>query len=102
VAEDAGMQSVRDRELAAERGLLDLARTALSRNRPAAARAALEQHAAAHPHGQLEEEREALVILALMADQREAEAREKAELFRTRYPRSVLWRSVKAAVGTLP
>jgi len=92
----------RDRLLAAERGLLDQARTALARNRPADALAALARHANEHPQGQLAEEREALTILALVAAGRAEEARVKAQRFHEQYPRSVLWRSVKAALAKSP
>src|SRR5436190_9413737 len=55
----------RDRNLAAERGLIEQARTALARDQGAAAMSALERHARDFPQGELEEERESLRVQAL-------------------------------------
>ena len=90
----------RDRELAAERALIEQARTALARDKSADALAALAEHAREHPRGQLEEEREALQILALTASGRVDEARAGAARFRERFPKSVHWHQIRAALGT--
>jgi outer membrane protein assembly factor BamD (BamD/ComL family) len=89
----------RDRQLAAERVLVEQARSALARGQPKAALEVLLRHQHDWPLGQLVEEREALWILALVADGRKDEARGRAELFRERYPKSILLRSINSALA---
>jgi hypothetical protein len=64
--------------------------------------AALEQHARSFPTGQLEEEREALWIQALVAAGDGAQARARADRFRRRFPGSIQHDVVAAALATIP
>ena len=92
-------QRARDRELAAERVLVEQARTALSRGEVRPALEALARHEHDYPQGQLVEEREALTILGLAALGKKDEAQARAAAFRTRFPRSILLRSINNALA---
>ncbi len=92
----------RDNALAAERALLEQARMALARQRPADALALLWRHAHEFADGRLTEEREALTILSLVANQQVDEARAAAARFRRNFPSSMLMRSIDAAFETTP
>ena len=85
-----------------ERALLDPARRALAAGEPQACLTELAKHARAFPSGKLAEEREAMTINALVGVGRYAQAREKAEIFSRRYPRSFLMPSVEAAISAIP
>jgi hypothetical protein len=85
--------------LAAERRLVELARTALSRARPADALGALEEHRQRFPQGQLAEEREGLFVLVRAASGDAQRAREEADAFKARYPRSLLLPAIEAAIA---
>jgi hypothetical protein len=87
--------------LAAERSLLDIARSAFGRGEGDAALAALARHEKAFPNGQLAEEREALAVRCLVLTSRADEARARGARFRRRYPTSVMLPAVEAALGTL-
>ena len=80
----------KDTALAAERTLIDTAKTALGRRDDAAALETLDRHARTYPRGELSEEREALKVQALVGAKRVAEARGCAERFKKTYPRSML------------
>jgi hypothetical protein len=88
--------------LVAERGLLDVARSAFGRGDGDAALAALARHEKLYPGGQLAEEREALAVRALVLVDRGDQARARAARFRRRYPSSVMLPAVEAALGTIP
>jgi len=90
----------RDIDLGRERSLVDMARSALARGSSAAAMSALRDHERAFPNGRLSEERDALWIQVLASSGRHAEAKQRAAAFRTRFPNSMLWPSVEAAVTT--
>jgi hypothetical protein len=96
-AADAG-GPIADTELAKERALIQMARTALLQGQSAAALTALDQHAREFPRGRLGEEREALAIQALAAAGRRDEARARADRFRHAHPQSILLPVVEAAV----
>lgn len=81
--------AVRDGQLAAERSLLEMARTALGRGDCARALEPLEDHAAKHPRGKLAEEREVLRVRTLACAGRMDEARSRAASFRERFPKSI-------------
>jgi hypothetical protein len=98
---DAGA-STADPELAKERALVQMARTALLQGQSAAALAALDQHAREFPRGRLGEERDALVVQALAAAGRRDEARARAEQFRKAHPKSILLPVVEAASAAAP
>jgi hypothetical protein len=87
-----------DVDLAAERSLVDRARTALGRGQSSDALAALDAHAARYPHGRLSEEREALAVEALARSGRMDLALARAARFRTSYPNSVFRGVVDAAL----
>ncbi len=88
--------------LGPERVLLDRARTALTRRSPRDALAALSEHSRRYPRGRLTEEREALMIQALIAAGRYETARRRAEAFHRRYPTSLFRVSVDAALTSIP
>jgi len=90
--------SAHDIALADERGLLEMARTALARGQSDAALEALEGHARRFPQGQLVEEREGLAILALAAAGRGEEARRRSASFQAKYPNSLLLLAIEAAL----
>jgi hypothetical protein len=92
----------RDRSLAAERGLIEQARTALSREQGAAALAALERHARDFPQGELEEERESLRVHALVGLQQFDQARKIGARFQRRFPRSIFGAVVDEALKSIP
>jgi hypothetical protein len=92
----------RDRSLAAERALIEQARTALAREQGAAALAVLERHARDFPEGELAEERESLQVQALVGLERFEQARKVAARFHRRYPRSIFAAVVDEAVRSIP
>lgn len=91
-----------DDPLAAERSLVEMARAALSRGQAERALAALRRHARQFPSGELTEEREGLLVQALVGAQKYDQAREKAEQFKKRYPRSLFAPVVDQAIGSIP
>ena len=90
------------RGLAAERALLDVARSALARGEAGEAIAATERHAREYPDGSLVEEREAIAVKALVALGRRDEARRRARALEQRFPNGLTVRAVRAAVGETP
>jgi hypothetical protein len=92
----------KDVSLAMERDLIDRARMALARGDGDAALDALERHATDFQGGRLVEEREALMVQALVQTGRIDAARARAARFRARFPNSVLLPAVDAAVGRAP
>ena len=80
----------RDLGLAAERALLEVARTALARGDADVALATLNRHRARFPTGRLLEERESLAIQALAMSGRKAQAQARADRFRERSPDSMM------------
>lgn len=92
----------RDRNLAAERALIEQARTALAREQGAAALAVLERHARDYPQGALEEERESLLVQALVGAERFDQARKAAALFHRHFPRSIFGAVVDEALKSIP
>jgi hypothetical protein len=88
--------------LAEEQELINAARTALGAHDPTSARLFLERHARLYPTGQMEEEREALAVQALIAEGDGQAARVRAEKFRTRFPRSIQLQVVSKALRTIP
>ncbi len=92
----------RDRSLAAERALIEQARTALSREQGAAAVAALERHARDFPEGELAEERESLHVQALVGLERFEQARKVGARFHRRFPRSIFGAVVDEALKSIP
>ncbi len=77
--------------------LVERARVALLRARPADALVGAAEHARRFPRGQFAEEREAIAVQALAALGRSAEARSRAAAFHRRFPASPLGASVDAA-----
>ncbi len=64
--------------------------------------AAIDEHSARFPQGALAEEREALRIQALVAADRDPEARVALGIFLRTYPRSLAGPALGAAVGLGP
>lgn len=85
--------------LAAERLLLDSARSAFASGDYEKALVLLRHHAERHPGGVLVEEREALTIRSLAALGRKGEAETRARAFVARYPESIMRPAVEAAVA---
>lgn len=81
--------------LDAERTWLERARSALSRGDAEGALRALHQHQRRFPRGELVEERDVLMIRALVAGGRKEEARVKFESFKVRTPNSVFLPSLE-------
>ena len=98
----ASMAAPAGSELAAERALLDVARTALGRGAGVNALTACDDHTRKFPRGALAEEREAIAVQALVLEHRPDDARGRAERFRKTYPRSILLPAVLAAAGFDP
>ena len=82
--------------------MLEQARMALARQRPADALALLWRHAHEFADGRLTEEREALTVLSLVANHQAEEARAAAAKFRRKFPSSMLMRSIDAAFEASP
>ncbi len=78
-----------DADLAAERALIDRARSALARGDVPACLDATSAHAKRFPSGRLGEERELVAIQALAKDGQIALARARANRFRKTYPKSM-------------
>lgn len=89
----------RDTQLSQERGLLEVARTALARGDVAATLDAVERHARDFPDGRLAEEREVLFIQALVQAGRKDEAARHAASFRKQFPDSLMGPAVDAALA---
>lgn len=96
--ENRAPPAVSARGLAAERGLLDVARVALARGDATEALTAVERHRREYPEGVLVEEREALAVKALVALGRRDEARARAEQFERRFPNGLMLPAVKGVV----
>jgi hypothetical protein len=79
--------------------LLKQAREANAQGRYGEALTAVTQHEQEHPSSQLEQEREALRIQALVGMGRREEARALARSFEQRFPESILLESIRETVG---
>ncbi len=90
----------RGEDLAKERAVLDVARSALGRGDAANTLVATGEHERKFPQGALVEEREALAIQALAMQGRRTDAQARADRFRKRFPRSMLLPAVDAVVGS--
>jgi hypothetical protein len=89
-------------QLTRERAVLDRARAQMGAGEPAASLELLEEHERTFPRGLLIEEREAMIINALVSLGRHAEARARADSFRQRFPNSLVMPSVNAAIRAIP
>ena len=98
----ASAEAPSSRGLAAERALLDVARSALARGEAGEAIVATDRHAREYPDGSLVEEREAIAVKALVALGRMDEARRRAHALEQRFPNGLTVRAVRAAVGETP
>jgi hypothetical protein len=87
---------------AVELGLLQRARAAVASGEFSSALAAIAEHQRRFPAGRLGEEREALRIKALVGLGRKEEARQAADRFRQRFPRSVLSTKIEETVRPEP
>lgn len=85
----ATTQDQKDAELAAERALVDRARSALGRGDTAASLEAVAAHETRFPRGRLTEERELVAIQTLVRRGDGAAAKARADRFRKTHPKSV-------------
>lgn len=85
----ATAQDARDADLAAERALVDRARSALARGDTGASLEAVAAHEARFPRGRLTEERELVAIQALVRRGESGAAKARADRFRKAHPKSV-------------
>jgi len=92
----------KDQGLAAERNLIEIARTALARGRIDGALATLHRHSRRFAKGQLAEERDSLYVQALVAKGDFAQARERATRFRRQHPSSLFQPAVDQALQSIP
>ncbi|MBN2573206.1 MAG: hypothetical protein JXP73_01455 [Deltaproteobacteria bacterium] len=99
---ESGFAAARDRGLAAERKLVEMARSALARGRTDDALAALRRHARAFTKGQLAEERDSLFVQVLVAKGDFTHARKRAAAFYQRYPQSLFSPVVEQALRSMP
>jgi hypothetical protein len=88
--------------LAAERAVIDRARTALASGNASDALLLLDEHVRRFPKPQLTEEREALVIQSLVALGRYEEARATAARFRAASPESLFLPAIEASLESIP
>ncbi|MET0790444.1 MAG: hypothetical protein ABW061_02895 [Polyangiaceae bacterium] len=98
--ERKGTGSENSSELARERALLDRARADAAHGEPGHAFDVTEQHRQRFPQGRLTEEREALAIRALLSLGRTADARARAQTFRSTYPNSFLMPALESALSS--
>jgi hypothetical protein len=98
----ASTEALSSRGLAAERALLDVARSALARGEAGEALAATGRHGREYPDGVLVEEREAIAVKALVALGRKEEARTRVQALEQRFPTGLSVRAAKAAVDSAP
>jgi hypothetical protein len=94
--------TVRGSQLAAERALLDEARSALIQGEAAGALERLERHRRTFANPILDEERDAMEVEALVKAGRDNEARARAGAFRKRSPTSLFLPTVESAVRSIP
>jgi hypothetical protein len=92
----------RDVALADERSLIEQARSALVRGEARLAMDALSKHAVLFPNGRLAEERESLLVQALVNAGDFSSAYARAKHFSTTFPNSLLAPVVEAAVQSIP
>lgn len=95
-------RSKQDARLAAERALLERAQTALARRNPQGAIEALYRHQADFTDGELVEEREALLIRALVESGEGDKARQHAARFREQFPKSVFLSAIERVLAAEP
>jgi hypothetical protein len=99
---DPGIRAARDRGLGAERKLIEMARSALARGQTERALFSLRNHARSFPNGQLAEERESLMVQALVAKGEFAQARGRAARFHRQHPASLFGPVVDQALRSIP
>jgi hypothetical protein len=85
-------------DLSRERELIEVARAALARGSAEDAIAATKKHESRWPHGSMAEEREVVLIQALVAAGRKADAEERAAKFRQAFPQSMFLPAIAAAL----
>jgi hypothetical protein len=99
---EPNIRDARDRGLGAERKLVEMARSALARGHTDRALSALRTHARSFPNGQLAEERDSLMVQALVAKGESAQARERAARFQKQHPGSLFGPVVEQALRSIP
>lgn len=91
-----------DDDLNRERALIERAYSAIARGNNGEALSALREHAVAFPRGSMAEEREAIMIRALVGVGHHGEALRRAGRFERRYPRSLFIPIVRSAIRSIP
>jgi len=102
VAPSAPTSASPDAQMRAERKLLEMARTTMVRGQMDEALAYLRRHAQQFPAGELQEEREGLLIQALVRHGDVEAARRRAERFRVNFPHSLFGPAVEASIREIP
>ncbi len=92
----------KDKDLAAERALLELSRTAIRRGDAQTALVSLKQHKQRYARGRLSEERDALWVQVLVLLQSYDDAKARAATFRKKYPKSLFAPMVEHVTKDLP
>jgi outer membrane protein assembly factor BamD (BamD/ComL family) len=82
--------------------LLDEARAGLVQGEPSRALERLNAHQHRYPTGLLAEERDAMMVEALVRAGHYAAARQAADAFRTRAPNSLFLPTIESAVASIP
>jgi hypothetical protein len=82
--------------------MIDDARAALARGEASDAIALADEHRRLFAHGQLQEERDAVAIQAMVVAGRDAEARARATQFRAAFPDSLFLPAVEASLASIP
>jgi hypothetical protein len=100
-AEPTAVEPERDGTLAGESPLIEGARVRIGQGDAGGALALLAAHARRYARGQLEEEREALWVQALVREGAVGEARVRAAEFERRFPHSIQLATVRAAVSSI-
>lgn len=104
-AVDAGVRGVvhdPDRDLAAERSLMEQARSSLAHSRWNDALLSLDKHRSRFSRGKLAEERDSMRVPTLVMLGRYDDARAAAQRFHARYPTSIFATGVDQAVRSIP
>jgi hypothetical protein len=89
-------------QLAAERALIESAKSALNAGELSAAMSLLERHNQRYPNGALAEEREGLRVISLAKAGLHQAAHKKAAEFKQRYPRSIFTPMIDASLKSIP
>ncbi len=102
IAPRPALPASKDKDLAAERALLELSRTAIRRGDAQTALGKLRQHKQRYARGRLSEERDALWVQVLVLLQSYDDAKARAATFHKNYPRSLFAPMVEHVTKDIP